>query len=240
VDIVDPQLKLQPREQKAGDEDRARHDAKHQRILAGETLGDRRGHPIERRVDLLGRDESDGACGDGVVVFRVELHPVASGSVGSRSPSSSVSSPRVGRRTARPLPLGLLVQACTLMMSAAVHPEQTQLGRGVVMIGERLEDLERRRAIVADQQHIATGARRRGRARPGHPGRCRRAHAEVVAEDDALETEPTAQDVAQPDRRESGRAGVDLRIQDVGRHDPFQACAIRRSKGMRSSIRRSA
>ncbi|WP_363929464.1 hypothetical protein, partial [Thiocapsa sp.] len=64
------------------------------------------------------------------------------------------------------------------MLTAAVHPEKTQLGRGVVVIDERIENLERRRAIVADQQHIATGVRSGASTLDRTTLRCRRPHAE--------------------------------------------------------------
>ena len=106
------------------------------------------------------------------------------------------------------------------------------VGRGPQQAVEQLVDrgaaVER---LVAQQHHVAAGRererRRLGVADLDAADAARAGHAQVVAEDRAVEAELQAQDLLQPARREAGRVGVDLR--DRPRAPASRSRASRRS-----------
>ncbi len=72
--------------------------------------------------------------------------------------------------------------------------------------------------MIADQYHVAARIQRGARALRDRARDAGAFHAEIVAEDHALEAELAAQDVLQPVAREAGGVGIDLRVNHVGRH----------------------
>ncbi|MNK95359.1 hypothetical protein D3C87_1155930 [compost metagenome] len=88
-----------------------------------------------------------------------------------------------------------------------------------------LEELVGALGMVADQHHV-TSRTERGPCALGHrAGHARALHAQVVAEDHALEAESRTQHILEPERREAGRVRVHLRIDHVRRHDGCQRVA---------------
>ena len=71
-------------------------------------------------------------------------------------------------------------------------------------------------------------AQRRVRARDDVAGRMRAGHPEIVGEHEAVEAEPLAQDVLQPDPRIAGRHRIHRRIDHVRGHDRLESLAHQR------------
>ncbi|MNE07041.1 hypothetical protein D3C80_996460 [compost metagenome] len=81
------------------------------------------------------------------------------------------------------------------------------------------------RTVVAHQAHVATGSQRRFDTAGGIADHVSARHGQVVTEDHAIELQLATQDVLQPAAGEAGGLGIDLWINDVGRHDRGQLLA---------------
>ncbi len=80
-------------------------------------------------------------------------------------------------------------------------------------------------AVVAHQAHVAAGGQRRFDTAGGIAHHVGTGHGQVVAENHPVELQFAPQDVLQPAPREARRLGIDLWINNVGRHDGGQLFA---------------
>ena len=117
----------------------------------------------------------------------------------------------------------LLVQlGRRIRIGSAAHLRETCATRGRHFPIQPLQQFIRRFRFVAHQHHVATRIQRGFRALHDAARDSRAFHAQIVAEDAALETQLAAQDIFQPDRREPRRTAVHFWIDHMRRHHRSQ------------------
>ena len=98
----------------------------------------------------------------------------------------------------------------------ASEPDERQ---GIRKIIERRDSLVRGIAIIADQDHVATGIERQSSPFRHRTVGLGSLHAEVVAEYGAAKADPRAQLPLDPVAGKPGRQRVELFVDDVRQHD---------------------